>query len=87
MEKMNWFEIWCDDWESLIYTQSRNVQAELDAGYKWSSRHVQHEVEILNEFDSKYRNQLAKFAEMEEQGRNVNKWCYYDLLRRGAITR
>ena len=85
MNRSDWFEIWCEDWEGLITTQSLNIKAELDAGWKWKSDRVQHEVNVLNQFQNTYRLQLGRFAEMEEK--QVQRWCYYDLLRRGAISR
>ena len=85
MAKADWLEVWIDDWESLIETQNRNIQSELQAGFKWTGQHVQHEVKILKEFDSKYRDGLEKFKYMDE--REVQRWCYFDLLKRGAITR
>lgn len=84
-EKIDWFEVWCEDWEGLLQTQGRIIQSELEAGHSWSSRHVQHEVEILEQWDREYRYNLGRFAEMTEG--QVKRWCYFDLLKRGAITR
>lgn len=83
--RKDWFDVWCADWEGLIETQARNVQSEIDAGWKYKSDRVQNELRILNKFNGEYRRQLGRFASMEDK--EVNRFCYYDLLRRGAISR
>ncbi len=83
--RTDWFDVWCADWEGLIETQARNIQSEIEAGWKYKSARVQNEIRILNEFNGEYKMNLGRFGGMTDE--EVNRYCYYDLLRRGAISR
>lgn len=82
---MNWFEIWMDDKESILATMVRNMASDLDAGYNYFGECIKHQRETIANYKAEFDRQIMSFADMDEGKRN--RWCYYDLLRRGAITR
>lgn len=82
---MDWLKIWMDDKQSMIETMARNMAADIAAGYSYFGNCIQKQKEQLEEYRADYEGQLMAFADMEDG--KVSRWCYYDLLRRGAITR
>lgn len=80
---MNWFEIWFEDMQSLISTMVRNMQADLDAGYNPNGRSILTQRLAILDKQEKFEKRLNDFQNMEDA--KVNRWCYYDLKRRGAI--
>ena len=83
--KENWFEIWVDDKENIVDTMVRNMRADLDAGYDYFGDCIRKQREAIDAYKKAFDDQLMAFADMDDAKRN--RWCYYDLLRRGAITR
>jgi hypothetical protein len=81
----NWFEIWMDDKESVLATMVKNMAADLNAGYNYFGVCIRRQKEEIERYKSEFDQQLMSFADMDDAKRN--RWCYYDLLRRGAITR
>lgn len=82
---MSWFEIWYDDKQGMIETMARNIAADISAGYSYLGNCIQKQKQELDDYKAEFEEQLMSFADMEDGKRN--RWCYYDLLRRGAITR
>lgn len=78
-----WFEIWKDDKEGIITTMYKNLTADLDAGYPYSGRAIQSQLEAIEEYKNEYYADLDKFVTMSDE--QVSRWCYYDLKKRGAI--
>ena len=83
--KKNWFEIWVDDKENIVDTMVRNMRADLDAGYNYFGDCIRKQREAIDAYKKAFDDQLMAFTDMDDAKRN--RWCYYDLLRRGAITR
>lgn len=80
---MKWFDIWCEDYESLIETAVRNIQSDLAAGYNPHGQSIMQSNETLKEFKVRYAQGLETFKTMDDKA--VDRWCYYDLKKRGAI--
>ena len=85
METINWYEVWMDDKESILETMIKNLAADLAAGYNYFGECINRQRENIDTYKREFDSQLMSFADMTEGKRN--RWCYYDLLRRGAITR
>ena len=81
----NWFEVWYDDKTSMVETMVGNMTADLSAGYNYFGNCIRTQIEQIEAYKREFDAQLIAFADMDEGKRN--RWCYYDLLRRGAITR
>lgn len=81
--KQDWFEMWFGDMESIIETMVRNMQSDLDAGYNPRGYCI---IKQGIEIDSKRSylgRKLDDFNKMTDE--QVQRWCYYDLKKRGAI--
>ena len=79
-----WFLIWYADKESILSTMVRNMTADLECGYDYFGNCITRQREEIAAYKEKFDAEVMSFAEKSDAERN--KWCYYDLLRRGAIT-
>ena len=82
-DRNDWFEIWCEDKESIIETMVKNMASDLEHGYDYFGKSIREQKEMIECYKSEYDRQLMDFADMDEK--KVNRWCFYDLKRRGAI--
>lgn len=80
-----WFEMWYDDKECVLKTMIKNLASDLNAGYNYFGKCVERQKRDIAEYKEEFDNQLMSFAQMDEKTRN--RWCYYDMLKRGVITR
>lgn len=78
-----WFDIWFQDKQGMIETMRRNMVADLDAGYDPNGHSIRKQVVELEDYQHGFDVQLDLFKHMEDS--EVNRWCYYDLKKRGAI--
>jgi hypothetical protein len=79
----DWFELWFDDKQSMIETMVKNMQSDYECGYEWFGHSLTKQREELDEYKRKFDEQMEAFKYMEDK--QVNRWCYYDLKKRGAI--
>ena len=78
-----WFQIWKEDKENIIATMYKNLSSDLEAGYEYSGRSIQNQLEQIDAYRAEYYSQLDKFVTMTDG--QVSRWCYFDLKKRGAI--
>jgi len=83
MAKMDWFEIWVADKKNILNTMARNMAADLEAGYDYYGKSIQTQIKEMDEYKAKFDADLDKVAEMDDN--KVQKWCYIQLLKAGAI--
>jgi len=81
--KNDWFEMWCNDYDCLIYTAVRNLKADLEAGYNPNGESIKRSREVITEFENRYMNGLEKMKGLTEN--QIQCWCYLDMKKRGAI--
>lgn len=81
--KINWFELWVADKKSILETMARNMAADLEAGYDYYGKSIQNQIKEMDEYKAKFDADLDKVAEMDDN--KVQKWCYIQLLKAGAI--
>jgi signal transduction protein with GAF and PtsI domain len=79
----NWVEMWFKDKECMIDTMVRNMTADLEAGYDYFGKAITDQRNMIDEYKKKFEAQLDSFKEMEDS--KVNRWCYYDMKKRGVI--
>lgn len=79
----DWFELWLGDRRSIEHTMRKNMQSDLDAGYNPDGCCIANQRAniALYEYTTDYC--LSTFTEWGEE--KINRWCYFDLLKRGAI--
>lgn len=80
---MKWFEIWFEDKQCMIETMVHNMQADLNAGYNYFGNSITRQREMIDAYKAEIDKQLDKFATMTDEA--VNRWCYYDMKKRGVI--
>ena len=79
----DWFEMWHLDKEVILNTMVRNMTADLECGYDYFGKSITEQREAIETYKAKFDDELMSFAEKTDEQRN--KWCYYDMLRRGVI--
>lgn len=83
MAKMNWFEIWYEDKQSILDTMVRNMASDLDHGYDYFGKSIREQREDIDRYKTQFDEEMKGFRTMDES--KIQHWCYYDLKRRGAI--
>lgn len=78
-----WRKMWDSDKRAMIDTMRRNLAADITAGYSMRGRSVQNQIHDIDEYEYDYFEQIRKLDSMSES--EANKWCFYDMKRRGAI--
>ena len=81
---MDWFEIWFDDKQAILDTMVRNMNSDLENGYDYFGSSIRKQRADIDEYKARFDEQMDRFKEMESDSK-VNRWCYYDLKKRGAI--
>lgn len=80
----DWLAIWIEDKNCIIDIMISNMQSDLKAGYNPTSKAITDQQKTIELYKFDMNEQIKRFAYMEDSA--VNRWCYYDLLARGAIT-
>ena len=81
--KLDWFELWRADRESMLDTMVRNMRSDLDNGYDYFGKSITQQREEIEQFKAQYDSDMDRIAEMEPN--KVQHWCYVKLLKAGAI--
>ena len=79
----DYYEIYCEDSESIINTMFRNLNADLDAGYNPVGDCIRRQQQMIDDRQKEYRDALDLFKTMTDQ--EINRWCYFELKKKGAI--
>ena len=78
-----WFELWLADRESILNIMIKNMVSDLEAGYSYFGDSITKQRAEIEEFKSEMDERLMGFWEMTDK--QVDRWCYFDLIKRGAI--
>ena len=79
----DWFEIWYEDKQSMIATMVRNMVSDLECGYDYFGQCITRQRQMIEDYKKEFEEAMDSFKFMEDK--QVNRWCYYDLKKRGAI--
>ena len=82
-ERDDWFDLWFKDKQSMIETMVSNMVADISAGYDFSGKIIQNQIQAINNYKSKFDAEVDSFKAMDEKA--VNRWCFYDMKKRGVI--
>lgn len=82
-ERNDWFELWYDDKNSIIDAMARNMAADISAGYSYFGQSIVKQRRAIAQYKEQMDAEIDAFKEMDEK--EVNRWCYYDMKKRGAI--
>lgn len=79
----DWFDVWYDDKRSILLTMYENLASDLRAGYKIEGNSVKKQQATIQEYIEDI-NGCLEWAK-ETTPNYLNRWCYNDLVKRGAI--
>lgn len=82
-DRDDWFDIWYDDRKCILDTMVRNMTDDLRAGYDYFGKSIRNERAEIEEYQKATNKALDQFKGMDEK--EVNRWCYYELKKHGAI--
>lgn len=82
-DRNDWFDLWWMDKQSMMETMMRNMAADLAAGYNYFGHSITAQRERIERYKAETDAQMDAFKLMDETA--VNRWCFYDLKKRGAI--
>ena len=82
-DRNDWFELWKADKKSIISTMQHNMQADLNVGYDPNGKSITEQKNTIECYERSYQCQLEDFKSMTEK--QVNRWCFYDMIQRGVI--
>lgn len=76
-------EMWKEDIKSVLATMYRNMADDLDCGYNPVGNSIRTQRRKIAEYEAEYFDNMEKLIAMEESA--ANRWCYMDMVRKGAI--
>lgn len=79
----NYVEMWEAARKSTITTMYQNLSSDLSCGYDPLGSCVKRQQDEIANYISKYHEALDKFVYMTDE--QTNKWCFYDMKKRGDI--
>jgi len=79
----DWFELWFEDKTSILNTMVNNMQADLNAGYDYFGTSITKQRQIIDMYKQQFDAELDIFKSMDDK--QVNRWCFYDMKKRGSI--
>lgn len=80
----NWFDIWFEDKKAMLEVMLSNMNDDLENGYSYFGKSITEQRRMIDDYNKRFEAEVEKFKEMDEK--QVNRWCFYDLKKRGAIT-
>ncbi len=81
---IDWFEMWYQDKKDILSIMAKNMADDLEVGYDYYGNSIQTQIREMNEYKERFDEQLMALSDFDEK--KTQRWCYLDLLRRGAIT-
>ena len=82
-DRNDWYELWRSDKDSIITTMVSNLHADLQAGYQPTGDSVGRQLATIADYRFNVNVQVGRLLNMSFDERN--RWCFNDLLKRGAI--
>lgn len=86
-DEVKWFEMWLADKESILVCMRHNIEADLNAGYDPEGVSIRTQKAEMRAYEEGIESTLSRLTDMAvDKGiKAVNRWCYMDMKRRGAI--
>ena len=82
-DRDDWFDIWFEDKQSMIDIMVSNMTSDLENGYDYFGKSITDQRQMIDEYKQEFDRIMEMFKTMTEK--EVNRWCFYDLKKRGAI--
>ena len=81
--KGEWFEMWYSDKKWILSIMYRNMASDISAGYDVMGKSITEQKTMIANYEKSINDALYMFANMDDL--KVDRWCFYDMLKRGAI--
>ena len=78
-----WFDLWFEDKTSIIETMYRNMNSDIENGYNPNGYSIRFQLDTIRSYTEDFHNAIEVLKTMEEK--QAERWCYYDMKKRGAI--
>lgn len=82
-DRKDWFELWEGDRRSILATMFANMASDLECGYSTNSNSIKKQRADIDALEKEIADAYESFKSMTET--EVNRWCFYELKRKGAI--
>jgi hypothetical protein len=82
-DRNDWFDIWFEDKEWILNIMIHNMTADLEAGYDYFGHSIHSQQKKIMEYKAQFESEMDNFKTMDEK--QVDRWCFYDMKKRGAI--
>lgn len=82
-DRSDWFIIWEEDKHAILATMQENMASDLAAGYNPYGLAIMNQRNDIAAYMREIADAYDLFKTMDEKA--VNRWCFYDLKKRGAI--
>ena len=82
-DRDDWQRLWIDDKIAIMQTMRNNIASDIINWYNLLGYNIQKQITDIIKYENDYDRQILEFGNMTNE--QVNKWCYYDLKKRGAI--
>ena len=82
-ERDDWFDLWFADRKSILECMVRNMASDLANGYDYFGEAIARQRHEIQRYKEETDRTLDMFKAMDETA--VNRWCFYDMKKRGAI--
>lgn len=83
-DRKDWRDIWEEDKLSIIRTMRANLASDITTGnYDLLGLTIQKQITDIEEYERGVLRQQKELDKMDEK--TANKWCYYNLKKRGVI--
>ncbi len=82
-DRNDWFDLWFEDKQNMVDTMIKNMAADLAASYDYFGACITNQREMIDSYKAQFDAEMDSFKAMDEK--QVNRWCYYDMKKRGVI--
>lgn len=79
----DWFNVWLEDRECILNTMVRNMSSDLRCGYDYFGNCIAKQRREIENYKAETDRTIDMFKIMDDK--DVNKWCFYDMKKRGVI--
>lgn len=82
-DRSDWYDLWYSDVHCMLDVMHSNMIADIEAGYSTTGECIKKQQRDYDNYKENIDVKLMMFAAMSDE--EVNRWCFFDLLKRGAI--
>ena len=82
-DRNDWFDLWFTDKTNMVNIMNRNMVADIEAGYDPMGSTIRREREEIASYKAMFDADMDAFKVLSDK--EVNRWCFYDMKKRGVI--